>query len=144
MNWQKENFDAVINPTGNSSAWMNHDEPKPKKKKARKNTPDVEVINVDEGEKANCKVIRDALEKAIRKQFKKKKARQMTEYIDATPVFELKQFVKVFIYHLLWMALGPFSAIIIRCFEPTIYIKNLGFIPSCTCNTVANYIRRLP
>ena len=56
----------------------------------------------------------------------------MTEYIDATPVFELKQFVKVFIYHILWQVLGPFSAIIIRCFEPTVYIKNLGFIPSCS------------
>ena len=110
---------------------MNHDDRKPKKKLAAKKTPDSEVINVDAGEKIKCKVFRDALEKAIRQQFKKRKTKQMTEYIDATPVFEPKQFVKVFIYHLLWIALGPFSAIIIRCFEPTVYIKNLGFLPSC-------------
>ena len=54
----------------------------------------------------------------------------MSDITDSEPVWIPSQFAKAIVYHLLFGILGPFSALIIRCFETTIYIQNCGFIPS--------------
>ena len=54
----------------------------------------------------------------------------MTQIIEATPTFRPVQFFKTFIYHIVFYMLGPFSALIISCFETWVYIRNIAFIPS--------------
>ena len=55
---------------------------------------------------------------------------EMKDITDSSCVFIPKQFFKALAYHILWGLMGPFSALIILCFETKIYIQNLGFIPS--------------
>ena len=45
--------------------------------------------------------------------------------------FHSNQFLRMFIYHVLfYMVLGPFLPLILICFERTVFIKNMDFVPS--------------
>ena len=74
--------------------------------------------------------MRKVIAKALEEKFQEEKKKELLDLATYSPIFEVSHFVKALIYHILFfMMLGPFSAIVICCFESGNYIKNMGFLP---------------
>ena len=65
------------------------------------------------------------ISEALKSQFEQSKQKQLAQMAAVIPIFVPTQFVKAFIYHMLFLlVLGPLSIVIMICFENLHFIKN--------------------
>ena len=92
----------------------------------------MDLVQAYEGDPtASFTILTKIIAKGLRQQFEDAKIQQMIHVSDATPQWNMGQFVKSLIYHNLVMVfLGPMSLIILICFENITFLKNSAFWPN--------------
>ena len=76
------------------------------------------------------KSLQNIIAKGLRQQFQAEKERQMYNIALVSPTFMYRNFFRFFIYHIITlMILGPFSGLVLICFEPMTALKSMAFLP---------------
>ena len=76
------------------------------------------------------KSLQNIIANGLRQQFKAEKERQMYNIALVSPTFMHRNFFRFFIYHIItYMILGPFSGLVLICFEPMTALKSMAFLP---------------